>query len=92
MIVEYVGSHDYLRVVRDGFDPRKVMGHETEFSGPDPLFDREDGTQVGLGLFDASAWSPAAWWTLPGRSDVPRDLFNAVAEWLGARERTEGER
>ena len=34
-----------------------------------------------------AAEAPAAWWTLPARNELDADLFDAVAEWLGARER-----
>jgi hypothetical protein len=97
VIVDHVNPSveiDFLVVIRDGFDRREVEPDHQRWVG-DPAVSAlvdADGAQVGIELRDASAWSPAAWWTLPGRSDVPRDLFNAVAEWLGARERTEGER
>lgn len=97
MIVDHVNPSaeiDFLVVLRDGFDRSEIDSDHRLFFG-DPAVSGladADGAQVGIELRNASTWTPALWWTLPGRSDVPRDLFDAVAEWLGARERTEVER
>ena len=96
MIVEHINPSaeiDFLVVIRDGFD-RSDVEPDHRLHGDDTAVCRllNNGAMVGIELRDASAWSPAAWWTLPNRSDLPRDLFDAVAEWLGARERMEGER
>ena len=80
--------HDYLTVMRDeaDWDETFVASDLPIDPAIDVLVD-ESGAVVGLGLRDARQWSPAAWWTLPARNELDADLFDAVSEWLGARER-----
>lgn len=44
-------------------------------------------SQEGAGLILVGTPTAAEWWTLPERAEIPTDLFDAVAEWAGRRER-----
>lgn len=90
-----VESHDRtpIEVVSfDEFSPSLHAGRGCSVAWSKPITDDiiidydAEGRSIGLELLSPPR-SRAEWWTLPERAEIPADLFDAVAEWIGRRER-----